>query len=95
MYEFIDKTAATAGTKLDRKALMAVQGFVGNTVTYNNDGSITETNSEGQTHTITFAKSGTTVTITELFSGEKAIRKVTTITEDNYGVVSTVTEVVN
>lgn len=95
MYEFIDKTTATTGTKINRKALMAIQGFEGCTVTYNDDGSITETNTEGQTRTITFEQNGSTVFITEIFSGEKKIKKTTMITEDDYGVVSSVTEVIN
>lgn len=43
MVEFIDKTATVTGTKINRAALMGVQGFVANTVTFNSDGSITET----------------------------------------------------
>lgn len=95
MYEFIDKTSATAGTKITREALMAMQGFIGVTVTYNDDGSIVETNSKGQTRTITFETDGNVTTITEVFKGDATIKKVTTITEDTYGVVSSVTEVVN
>lgn len=95
MYEFIDKTSATAGTKINREALMAIQGFVGVTVKYNDDGSIVETNSKGQTRTITFKTSGNTTTITEVFKGDATIKKVTTINEDTYGVVSSVTEVIN
>lgn len=95
MYEFIDKTSSTSGTKINRAALMAIQGFIGVSVKYKSDGSIVETNSKGQTRTITFKTDGNVTTITETFEGDAKIVKVTTINEDTYGVVSSVTEVVN
>lgn len=75
MKEFIDKTTAKAGTKINRANLMAMQGFIGKTTTFNADGSITEKNDLGETLTTTFNSNGT---ITERFKGEKTITKTTT-----------------
>ena len=79
MYEFTDKTAEKAGTKINRKALMAIQGFIAKETVFNEDGSITETNSEGHTKTTVFNEDGS---ITETFTGEKTITKTTTFNED-------------
>lgn len=75
MKEFIDKTTAKAGTKINRANLMAMQGFITNTTVFNSDGSITETNSNNEKLTTIFNSNGT---ITEQFVGEKTIRKTTT-----------------
>ena len=72
MQEFIDKTSTQEGTKINRKAMMAVQGFQGINTVFNSDGSITETNSDGHTLTTTFNADGT---ITETFTGKKTITK--------------------
>ena len=86
MIDFIDKTSEQNGTPIDRKHLMAMQGFIGNNVVFNDDGSITVTNSEGQTNTIVFNDDGS---ITETFVGKKTITKTTTFTE------SGITEVIS
>ena len=86
MYDFIDKTSTAAGTKINRKALMAVQGFIAKTTTFNSNGSITETNSDGQTLTTVFSENS----ITETFTGEKTITKTTTFNDDG-----TITEVLS
>ena len=86
MYDFIDKTSTAAGTKINRKALMAVQGFIAKTTTFNSNGSITETNSDGQTLTTVFYGNS----ITETFTGEKTITKTTTFNDDG-----TITEVLS
>ena len=72
MREFVDKTLVSPGTKITRDAMMAVQGFDTITTTFNNDRSITQTNSNNQTLTIVFNSDGT---VTETFVGEKTIRK--------------------
>ena len=54
MVEFIDKTTEQAGTPINRKNLMAIQGFVAETTVFNDDGTITKTNGNGETLTITF-----------------------------------------
>ena len=54
MIEFIDKTSQKAGTKINRANLMAIQGFVSKTTVFNDDGSITETNANGETLTTVF-----------------------------------------
>lgn len=74
MIDFIDKTAEQSGTPLNRKNLMAIQGFIAQTTIFNNDGSITETNSDGQSKTIIFNSDGS---ITEKFTGTKTITKTT------------------
>ena len=51
---------------------MAIQGFIAQTTVFNADGSITETNSKGQTKTTSFEDDGT---VKEVFVGEKTITK--------------------
>ena len=79
MYEFIDKTSTSEGTKINRNAMMSIQGFEPNNTTFNPDGSITETNSEGHTYTVKFNNDGS---ITETFVGTKTITKTTAFNED-------------
>lgn len=75
MIEFIDKTSERGGTPINRKAMMAIQGFVGSETVINADGSITETNADGEVKTTFFNPDGS---ITETFVGEKEITKTTT-----------------
>lgn len=76
MIEFIDKTEERAGTKLNRKNLMAMQGFINQeTMFVESDGSIVVTNADGHTTTTRFNSDGS---ITETFVGEKTITKTTT-----------------
>ena len=75
MYDFVDKTTSEAGTPINRKAMMAVQGFQTKTTTFNTDGSITETSADGQTLTTVFNVDGS---ITQTFVGDKTIVKTTT-----------------
>ena len=75
MQEFVDKTLEKSGTPINRKTLMAMQGFIAKTTTFNNDGSIVQTNSDGHTLTTIF---GTDGSVTERFVGEKTITKKTT-----------------
>lgn len=86
MIEFIDKTSEQAGTPLNRKNMMALQGFFENTLTFNEDGTITEVNGDGSVLTTTFNEDGT---ITERFEGEKIITKTTIFNTDG-----SITEVV-
>lgn len=79
MVEFIDETAEKEGTPLNRKNLMAVQGFDETTTTINADGSIVETSPEGYTLTTRFNSDGS---ITETFVGEKIITKTTKFESD-------------
>lgn len=79
MIEFIDKTSAVAGTMINRAAMMAIQGFVAAETVFNSDGSITETNSLGQTLTTVFNADGS---VTETLSGEKTISLKTTFNSD-------------
>lgn len=72
MKEFIDKTSTRDGTPINRANLMAIQGFIGLTVSYGDNGEIIETNSNGETLTVMFESDGS---ITETFSGEKTITK--------------------
>lgn len=77
MQEFIDKTSEQEGTKINRKAMMAIQGFESIDTVFG-DGSITETNADGHTLTTTFGDG----VITETFVGEKTIIKTTTFNGD-------------
>lgn len=79
MIDFIDKTSEQNGTPINRENLMAIQGFQAKTTTFNADGSITETNSDGHTLTTTFNADGS---ITETFVGEKTIAKTTSFESD-------------
>ncbi len=79
MVEFIDKTTEQSGTPINRETLMAMQGFIGTTTIFNVDGSITETNSEGETLTTVFRADGS---IVETFVGEKTITKTTLFNSD-------------
>lgn len=79
MIEFIDKTTEQAGTPINRENMMAIQGFIAKETVFNEDGSITETNSEGHTKTTVFYEDGS---ITETFTGKKTITKTTTFNED-------------
>ncbi len=87
MKEFIDKTTTQKGTPVNRANLMAIQGFVAKTTRFNTDGSITETNNNGETLTITF---GTNGTITEQFVGQKTLTKTTIFNTDG-----SITEVIS
>ena len=79
MRDCIDKTAEKNGTPINRELLMAIQGFDAKTTTFNDDGSITETNGLGHTKTTTFNEDGS---IAEVFVGEKTITKTTAFNED-------------
>ena len=79
MTEFLDKTSEQSGTPVNRKTLMALQGFQSTHTVFNADGSIVETNEEGHTLTTVFNEDGS---ITETFSGDKTITKTTFFNED-------------
>jgi hypothetical protein len=87
MIEFIDKTSTQRGTPINRANLMAIQGFAAKTTVFNDDGSITETNSKGETLRVVFNADGS---ITETFVGEKTLVKTTRFNSDG-----TISEVVN
>lgn len=71
--------ATTIGTPINRDTLMAMQGFHAKTTVFNSNGSITETNSKGETLTTTFNSDGS---ITETFVGSKTITKRTSFGSD-------------
>lgn len=79
MVDFKDKTSEETGTPINRENLMAMQGFVASDTVFEVDGSITETNSKGETLRTVFNEDGT---ITETFTGEKVISKTTTFNSD-------------
>ena len=73
-------TVTAEGTYVNRELLMAMQGFTANTTVFNPDGSITETNGDGDTMVAVFNEDGT---ITETFtSGVVSISKTTTFNPD-------------
>ena len=75
MKEFIDETSVQSGTPINRANMMAIQGFIGKTIEFLNDGRILETNSSEETKTTEFMSDGS---IVETFVGEKTISKKTT-----------------
>ena len=79
MIDFIDKTSEQNGTPINRENLMAIQGFIGASTTFNGDGSITETNAKGETLTTVFNADGS---IIQTFVGEKTITKTTKFNAD-------------
>lgn len=86
MIEFIDKTSEQNGTAINRANLMAIQGFIGNTIYNGADGEIIEENSNGQVLTTIKNQDGS---YTQIFKGEKTITK-TIIFNDG-----TITEVIS
>ena len=80
LIEFIDKTTEKDGTDINRVNMMALQGFMNKTIIRNEDGSIVETNANGETLTTVKNADGS---VTQVFTGEKTITKTTRITEDN------------
>lgn len=87
MYDFVDRTIQQSGTKINRAALMAIQGFVSSNTVFEEDGSVVETNSLGQTLTTLFNSDGS---VTEIFAGEKTITLTTTFNSDG-----SITEVIS
>ena len=88
MQEFIDKTSTQEGTKINRKTLMAVQGFQKNNTmivedengNYNIRAVNPETNHELTVNVI--ENQDDSITVVETFVGEKTITKTTTISAD-------------
>lgn len=80
MREFIDKTIEGTGTPFNRNTMMALQGFQGGYVRYE-DGKIIETNSQGHTLTTSFEydSENQQYFIREVFEGEKTISKISTL----------------
>lgn len=75
LIEFIDKTSTQAGTQINRVNLMAAQGMGNGSVTFNSDGTITETNLDGHTLKTEFLADGS---IKETFTGTKTVVLTTT-----------------
>lgn len=74
MIDFIDKTSEENGTPINRKNLMAMQGFISREFYFMPNGSVVEENSNGEKLTTKFNPDGS---ITETFVGEKTITKTT------------------
>lgn len=79
MKDFIDETTENNGTPLNRANLMAIQGFIGKTITRSGN-VIVETTANGENLTTTFNADGS---ITEVFRGEKTITRITRMDGDN------------
>ena len=71
--DFIDKTSEQNGTPINRENMMAVQGFIKNTIRFSGN-QIIETNANNEILTTTFEGNK----IVETFRGEKIITKTTT-----------------
>lgn len=85
MIDFKDKTSEEKGTPINRKNMMAIQGFIGMTTEKQPDGSILQTNSDG--HTLLTVKNADG-SITQTFTGEKVITK--TISKQNGKIVEVI-----
>ena len=88
MQEFIDKTSTQEGTKINRKTLMAVQGFQKNNTIIvedeNGNYNIHTVNPETN-HELTVKvmdNPDDSMTVVETFVGEKTITKTTTISSN-------------
>lgn len=87
MIDFIDKTSEQSGTPLNRKNMMGVQGFKNSTTEIIENGNVTiiiETNQDDNsvyTTTATENEDGS-ITVVEVFEGEKTITKNTEINAD-------------
>ena len=80
MIDFIDETSEREGTPLNRRNLMAIQGFENKTITINPDGAIVEKdNDTGYTTTTTIESNGDIVVA---FQGEKRTVKRITISDN-------------
>ena len=80
MKEFIDKTSEKSGTKINREALMGIQGFQEFTIDFDEKNDIiTETYANGEKFITSFNDDGS---ISETLVGEKTITE-TTIFEDD------------
>lgn len=79
MIEFVDKTTTQSGTPINRVNLMAIQGFVAKSTVFEN-GSIIETNSNGEKLTTVFDQNGS---IVETFEGKYKLTKTTTFDGGN------------
>ena len=78
LIDFVDKTSEKNGTPINRNAMMAIQGFESLTTEIKSDGSIVQTNDEGQTLTTTVVEDGS---IVQVFAGEKTITKTISVIE--------------
>lgn len=74
-YVFVENAdnPVTIGTPLNRKNMMAIQGFDDNNIVFNADGSITQTNSNNET--LTSFPINIEGISTQIFVGEKTITK--------------------
>ena len=79
MIEFIDETSTQNGTPINRKNLMAIQGFINKTTVRQADGKIVQTNDNGETLTTYKDTDGK---IVQVFQGEKTLRRTITINQD-------------
>lgn len=90
-YEFVTVEMAdeptVEGTPLNREVYMAMQGFEAVNTTFNQDGSITESNLSGDVLTTVFHADGS---ITEVFVGTSGITLTKTTTFNKDGSISEV-----
>lgn len=75
MIDFTDKTATQSGTPLNRKNLMAIQGFQTKTTKFSSDGSIVESYQNGGEKTTKFNPDGSvTINFTNIKSVTEIIK---------------------
>ena len=85
--EFIDTPTDREGTPINRANMMAIQGFIGCTIEYGDNGEIIETNANGEVLTTIKNADGS---YTQTLVGEKTITKTTTFNKNG-----TITEVIS
>lgn len=78
MIDFIDKTSEQPGTPINRKNLMAIQGYQHEDVSFGD--TIVKTNDKGETETITFGNNQ----IIKQFEGEKTLTQTITFNKNGY-----------
>lgn len=79
MIDFTDKTATQNGTPLNRKNLMAIQGFQTKTTEFSSNGSVVEKYQNGGEKTTKFNPDGS-VTVT--FTNQKTVTKIIKFNSD-------------
>lgn len=87
MKEFIDDSLLESGTPINRANMMAIQGFNGSKITFGNDGTIVQTNDNGETIITSVNSDGS---IVSTIKGKKVLTKTTTFNSDG-----SITEVIS
>lgn len=94
MKDFVDTTGSVKGTALNRANLMAMQGFIGSTTTFQNKNgvlTVIETNSDGERLETRVFTNGTVIERLWNADDTRFLSKETTFTTKD-GIINTLTE---